>query len=79
MAVYRPPVGGWYRPGQSPAFVGLSSDMPEPGDYDGDRTTDIAVYRSSTAAWYVGSQPAVFFGAGGDLPLPLPSAIRMAA
>jgi hypothetical protein len=33
--------------------VGLSTDVPVPGDYNGDGTTDIAVYRRSTGSWYV--------------------------
>jgi hypothetical protein len=29
------------------------SDVPAPGDYDGDGKTDVAVWRSSTGFWYI--------------------------
>ena len=32
---------------------GLQTDVPVPGDYDGDGKSDLAVYRPSTGAWYV--------------------------
>jgi hypothetical protein len=27
--------------------------VPVPGDYDGDRRTDLAVWRASTGTWYL--------------------------
>ena len=52
--------------------------MPQPGDYDGNGTTDLAVYRPDNNAWYLRttSPVAVVWGQGGDRPLPLPDAIR---
>ena len=32
---------------------GVSTDVPVPGDYDGDHKADIAVYRPATGIWYV--------------------------
>jgi hypothetical protein len=31
--------------------LGLSTDTPVPGDFDGDGKTDVAVYRAATGTW----------------------------
>jgi hypothetical protein len=54
---------------------GLPSDKLVPGDYDGDKKTDVAVYRPETGAWYVykstdQSLYAIGFGAMGDVAVP---------
>jgi len=53
---------------------GLSTDVPVPGDYDGDGTWDTAVLRPSANTWYVNRSTAgiliVPFGLAGDKPVP---------
>ncbi|MGI8807338.1 MAG: hypothetical protein ACR2KK_05785 [Acidimicrobiales bacterium] len=61
--------GGWR------AHAGNDGDMPVPGNYDANRTTDKAMYRPSTGQWFVllspGGTPAVSpYGAAGDVPQP---------
>jgi hypothetical protein len=51
---------------------GNSTDVPVPGDYDGDGTDDVAVYRNGT--WFIlqsGGAPLIAsWGVAGDIPIP---------
>jgi len=53
---------------------GVSTDIPAPGDYDGDSRHDTAVFRPSSATWFVDRSTAGTmiqqFGSTGDRPIP---------
>ena len=53
---------------------GASTDVPIPGDYDGDGKIDAGVFRPSTSTWYVnkstGGTLIQAFGTTGDIAVP---------
>ncbi len=66
------------RLGSSGGAVALRSwrpgDIPAPGDYDGDGTTDVAVFRPSNGVWFVNDIANTPWGTSGNVPLPQPPA-----
>jgi hypothetical protein len=71
--------GEWYVRGGAPFVLwGSPSDLPMPGDYDGDGDTDIAVFRRGAqfGEWYIQGKPLQLWGGRCDTPLPLPYHLR---
>ncbi len=64
------------RPGGLTVGFGAFGDIPVPGDYDGNATTDFVVFQPSTVTWYVRGGITVAWGGAGDIPLPLPDSIQ---
>jgi hypothetical protein len=59
----------WYIQGQPFVMWGGAGDIPVPGDYNGDGSTDVAVFRPSEGMWYIQGQPFMMWGGSGDIPL----------
>lgn len=82
LAVWRPGTtnGIWYvlgGPGsaQTSYWWGAPTDIPVPGDYDGDGKTDFAIWRPSNGQWWIirssnGTDYAETYGQAGDIPVP---------
>ena len=60
----------------NPGAMSVTSDRPEPGDYDADGKTDIAIFRPTEGIWYVKDGVTAAWGTGCDIQLPLPYSIR---
>ncbi|MCP4213967.1 MAG: hypothetical protein GY765_04880 [bacterium] len=70
IAIFRPDNGRWCVRGQASVTWGTSTDIPVPGDYDGDGDTDFAVYRPSGGLWCVRGQASIPWGTSTDIPVP---------
>src|SRR5204863_490463 len=66
----------WFAPGTFQIYFGATSDIPVPGDYNGDGKTDAAIFRPSSGLWYgpgTGLPQIVIqmnLGQAGDIPIP---------
>jgi hypothetical protein len=66
----------WYAPGTFQIFFGATTDIPVPGDYNGDGKTDAVIFRPSTGLWYgpATGLPQIVIqqvvGQAGDVPIP---------
>ena len=67
LAVYRTTTGDWWINGVTHSTYGLTTDLPAPGDYDGNGSADIAVWRPSTGEWHVRSEFVQRWGYPNDL------------
>jgi hypothetical protein len=76
---FRPSTGEWFvlRSEDFSFYAfpfGTTGDLPAPGDYDGDGTTDAAVFRPSSGTWFMqGSTSGTVitpFGQSGDRAVP---------
>jgi hypothetical protein len=80
LAVWRPSNGTWYVLGgqgsQPTSFPwGDPTDIPVPGDYDGDGKTDFSVFRPANGTWYVSNSSNGYtieltYGLASDKPAP---------
>jgi hypothetical protein len=66
----------WFAPSTFSIYFGATTDIPVPGDYNGDGKTDAAIFRPSTGLWYgpgTGLAQIVIqmnLGQPGDIPIP---------
>ncbi len=80
LAIWRPgETGVWYVRITGETWTtqnwGQTGDIPVPGDFDGDGTTDFSIWRPGNQTWYVIhssdlSMPTYAFGAESDIPAP---------
>lgn len=76
LAVWRPSTGAWWvMSGQVMPQIsfpwGMAGDVPVPGDFDGDGSTDFSIFRPSSSQWWIfrssdSSYYALPFGTAGD-------------
>jgi hypothetical protein len=64
-----PFIGKWYVRGVGPIFYGASTDIPVPGDYNGDGIDDVAVFRESNSTGYIRGIGPALYGTVEDIPV----------
>lgn len=81
--MYRPSIGTWFIRQSTTGYAtsvtvrwGVDTDVPVPGDFDGDGSTDLAVYRPSSSTWFLLLSSTNFttsasyqWGLTGDIPI----------
>ena len=84
LGIYRPSNGLWSIRGITRAYFGSRGDIPLPGDYNDDASTEasIAIFRPNTGLWAIRGVTRLYFGSSQDIPVPgnysgLPTAGRM--
>jgi len=65
---FDPSTATWYRLYGTSMRYGVAGDIPVPGDWNGDTTTDLGVYRNGM--WYSPGRVASNYGLKGDVPVP---------
>ena len=64
-------------------FGGDATDIPVPGDYDGDGKADLAIYRANIGAWFIypsSTGPSGIYGVGfGGDPTDIPVTMNLAS
>ena len=64
----------WFAPGTFQIYFGATTDIPVPGDYDGDKKAEAVIFREGTGLWYGPKSSGGLFqlplGQTGDVPIP---------
>lgn len=67
IAVY---YGNWKFIGKADNAYGTTTDIPVPGDFNGDGATEQNYYNPTTFRWYLSNMDNITYGTTGDIPVP---------